>query len=170
MKKALLVQIILGLSLITFCQVDYSIVDSLKKSINYTNLDTLKWYEVSLTYVSYPKPTYLINGREIDEKEYNFYKKNYDNILVCKPCYLKVYDEFDNLLREAVQYMDCFVGLYIDYYPNGNIKTVGQYKENLSANWDKASKVCNIKDGIWLYYDINGNLIKKEKYKNNVQQ
>jgi antitoxin component YwqK of YwqJK toxin-antitoxin module len=43
---------------------------------------------------------------------------------------LKVYDEKENLMWEAIQYTDCKAGFYIDYYPNGQIRSVGQFKEN----------------------------------------
>lgn len=44
-------------------------------------------------------------------------------------------------------------GNYFEYFPTGEIKIKGKYREGLMT-------------GVWKYYDASGNLVKRERYKN----
>ena len=88
----------------------------------------------------------------------------------CTPCYMKTLSPDDVLLYAGVQYTDCVVGNWTEYYPDGKIKLTGQYKENPTDNWNNIWKrgYCSVKEGTWTYYDENGKVMKTEKYKDNV--
>lgn len=142
----------------------------------YKDLDTVVRYNVNLASGpakdcshfdgKYPVK-YFVNCREVSKAEYLKYQEANDRIKECKPCYMKTLDSNGVLLRIAVQYGDCVVGSWSEYYPNGKIKVSGYYKENDTGNWNNIWKrgYCSRKEGEWIYYDENGNITKKEKYK-----
>lgn len=142
----------------------------------YKGLDTIVHYYVNLASGpakdcshfdgNYPVK-YFVNCKEVSQTEYLKYKEANDRIKECKPCYMKTLDSSGVLLRTAVQYGDCIVGNWTEYYPDGKIKVTGQYKENDTGNWNNLWKrgYCSRKEGEWCYYDENGNITKKEKYK-----
>ncbi|MBI3512375.1 MAG: hypothetical protein HY064_17065 [Bacteroidetes bacterium] len=146
----------------------------------YSSLDTLKYYDVEL--VSGPgkscheldfrlkKIKYWVDCKEVSEKEYMKYYVPNDQLGDCKPCYLETLDKNDHLLTAGVQYTDCPVGDWFEYYPDGKIKVNGHYKENLTGNWDDlyARGYCAIKNGTWTYYAEDGSVTKKEIYKDGV--
>jgi len=110
---------------------------------------------------------YYVNDKLVDKRTYDNYQYLFDNISKCKPCFLKVYNEDDVLVRTAQQYSDCPVGSWTEYYPNGKVKVAGQYKRNGQGRWEQQDYrlICSIKEGEWKYYDERGNLIKIETYK-----
>ena len=134
----------------------------------YSKLDTIETYNVGLSAETGPGyARYFVNDKQVDKKTYDRYKIPWDNIGKCTPCFLKTYDEENILVSESVQYTDCGVGLWIEYYPNGHIKVIGHYKENDTGNWKDIYKrgYCSVRNGKWTYYDINGNETKIENYK-----
>jgi antitoxin component YwqK of YwqJK toxin-antitoxin module len=156
---------IIMVGLISFCDA-YSQVNT-NKNI-YSRLDTIETYDVGLSAEIGPGyAKYFVNDKEVDKRTYDLYKVPWDNIGKCTPCFLKTYDEDNILVRESVQYTDCAVGLWIEYYPNGRIKVIGHYKENDTGNWKDIYKrgYCSVRNGKWIYYDINGKETKIENYK-----
>ena len=134
----------------------------------YPQLDTMETYDVTLSEVTGPNGAhYYVNDEEVHRKTYDRYKALWDNIEKCTPCFLKSYDENHVLMRGSVQYTDCSVGLYIEYYPDGATKLIGHFKQNATHDWHNLAKrhYCTIKDGQWTYYDKNGRVIKLESYK-----
>ncbi len=131
-------------------------------------MDTLETHYHNLSWQSTNgKFTYYQNGKKISKRKYDDLSSTTIDLNDCKPCYLITYDG-NKLIYEGDFYSDCGVGLYIDYYPNGNVKTKGQYKKNTKNNWDenKVSEWCSIKNGLWLYYNTTGNLLRSEQYEN----
>ena len=49
------------------------------------------------------------------------------------------------------------------YYRDGKVKAISGYK--LGRTTEKSEYV-SIKHGEWIFYDSNGNVVKKENYKN----
>ena len=132
----------------------------------YGKLDTLKCYSVSLTATHQNgKDEYSLNNKKISAEDYQHYHQVWHNIGLCKPCYLQVYDENEILIRTSVQYTDCPVGEWKEYYPDGKIKIEGQYKQNSSGDWQNISQNGYCRQvGAWKYYDTSGNVIKTETY------
>ena len=89
---------------------------------------------------------------------FNMRKSNYKTIANCTPCILKYYDENNKLIHKAIQYTDCWVGAFEEYYPNGKVKLSGQYLENTTGNWENIYErgYCNVPDGIWTYFNEKG--------------
>lgn len=58
------------------------------------------------------------------------------------------------------------IGLYKEYHTNGKIKLKGSYFKYDSTSWtnQNADIPRSSKDGIWITYDDNGKIIKKEIY------
>ncbi len=134
----------------------------------YSKLDTLYYYRISIRAEIWGSTgNYWVNDRPVSKQTYYRYKNFSDNLFKCKPCYLKTLNANGKLIREAVQYTDCFVGKRIDYYSNGRIKIKGQYKENNTGDWSNLSRrgYCSKKEGTWRFYERNGKR-KIEKYKN----
>lgn len=149
---------------------------------SYVNLDTLIFYDVSLasgpqavncstfTDKAKTKVTYYVNCREVSEAVYMKYKKGFDNLGNCTPCILKHFSEDDQLTALAVQYTDCRVGYYYEYYPGGKIKVAGHYKMNTTRSWKNLwnRKFCSVRHGTWMYYRSDGSVEKTEQYDNDV--
>ena len=85
----------------------------------------------------------------------------------CTPCLLETYNAEEKLLYRGVQYTDCRIGFWTEYFLNGKVKLAGQYKENDTHLWGNLYKrnLCSIMEGTWTYYDEKGNVTKVEKYK-----
>ena len=80
------------------------------------------------------------------------------------------YDKDNHLLFEALKYNDCFIGYFIDYWPNGSVKTRGQYLQNNTVDWTDLVKrgLCSIKDSVWKTYSDDGRLIGDYTYSKDV--
>lgn len=145
-----------------------------------TTFDTLKTYDVFLEQVKTSwGMDYKANGQSVSVEKYNYYKMHWNAAYACKPCYLATMDAQDHVLHFALQYQNCLVGIYKEYYPEGGIKVEGQYKTDTTGNFDAFLKQgnCNLRIGKWIYYGSqgtktkaevydNGKLIKIEEYKN----
>ena len=134
----------------------------------YSRLDTVETTNVGLRSETGPTyARYYVNDKLVDKRTYDNYQYLFDNLSKCKPCFLKVYNEDDVLVRTAQQYSDCPVGTWTEFYPNGKVKVEGQYKRNGQGRWEQQDYrlICSIEEGSWKYYDERGNLIKVEKYR-----
>lgn len=62
------------------------------------------------------------------------------------------------------------IGEWYEYHPNSNISAIGKYEKNnnifFSTKYepDIYERLYSIKDGLWKYFDVDGNLIRKEWY------
>src|SRR5687767_13996363 len=120
----------------------------------YKNLKTKKFYRVNTSsQTTDSHTTYTVNGNEVCREYYQKYHSTWDNMANCCPCILQSYDENDVLLTEAVSCTDCLVGWYKEYYPSGQLKVIGHYKENPTGRWrniwDRGE--CNVMMGEWIY-------------------
>jgi hypothetical protein len=110
--------------------------------------------------------TYKINGKEVDKATYEKYHDTWGTIETCKPCIVLAYDYNDKLLHKGIQYMDCPVGYWIEYFPNGKVKLIGHFKENEAGNWENAYErgFCR-EDGVWTYFNETGKQLFSEYWK-----
>mgnify|MGYP000132526055 CR=1 FL=1 len=133
----------------------------------YKKLKTRKFYPICLNSYSKGDSTiYLVNDKRVSKYSYRREMRKfdrYDAVDKCKPCILKYYDENGILDREGVNYSDCCVGWFKDYYPNGKVKLSGWCKENPTRNWDSFS--CGIPDRQWTYFKENGDTLYCEFWK-----
>lgn len=137
----------------------------------YKNLETRKSYAVNLiSRNGEGKIIYEVNGKKVSKQVYDKYHSTWKNMVTCCPCILKSYDENDILLRESVSCADCEVGWFKDYFPNGNLKLKGNYKENPTGNWKNIwdRGYCNVPDGEWIYFNENGETLYSEFWDNGV--
>ncbi|MET4108181.1 hypothetical protein [Hymenobacter sp. UYP22] len=88
----------------------------------------------------------------------------------CTPCILARYDKDGHLYTKAVQYTDCGVGFYNEYYPSGKLKITGQHQENDTGKWDDIYDrgLCWTKTGEWIFYSETGKVITKEYWNNGI--
>jgi hypothetical protein len=130
-------------------------------------LDTLKRYDVNLDEVltTWGKK-YMANGKEISKDQYLMYKENWSITEKCQPCVMVTYDHMDRIKHQAIQHFDCFVGEYIEFYPDGKVKTKGYFKTPPSNDWGnlRMRQLCSVRDGKWTYYNENGKAELIETY------
>ena len=72
--------------------------------------------------------------------------------------WIKLYNTHNQLIYEGLKYSDCKIGKFICYWPNGNIKVIGEY-DGYSYSNKKGyvlKKCAGKKKGTWVYYDENG--------------
>lgn len=137
----------------------------------YGKLDTLEIFAAMLSESHGPDGSkYYVNGEQVRKIIYDDKRKLFDNLLKCKPCYLITLDVDLKPILAAVSYVECMVGSWIEYYKNGHVKSIGQFKENPTGNWSnlKARGYCSVRVGEWKYFDMNGRLIKVEHYNDGV--
>ena len=58
--------------------------------------------------------------------------KKWREIRNCRPCIIERYDSAQRIIEKSVRYTDCPVGFYITYFPNGKVRAIGHYRENLT--------------------------------------
>lgn len=109
--------------------------------------------------------TFSINNKEATEPEYN---QGLANISRCTPCIVKDYNENNIEISESVSYSDCLVGWQKIFFPNGKLKLLAQYKENISGHWDNLWErgLCSIPDGKWIYFNEQGDTLYTELWRN----
>ncbi len=133
----------------------------------YKNLDTLRTYDVFLEERTTPFGiAYMCNGAEVTKSRYMEMKRFWNAADACQPCLLYTYNNKDQLKYVAYQYENCLCGEYKEYYPEGQLKVEGQFRENLTGNWEnlKQRNLCSVRNGTWTYYLENGNVEKIEVY------
>jgi hypothetical protein len=131
----------------------------------YKNLEIRRFYSVQLfSQISNDKGIYEVNGKRVSKSTYEKYDSTWKNMTTCCPCILKKYNEKDVLIREGVYCQDCGVGIFKEFYPNGNVKLSGAYKENPTGNWENISerRYCQVQYGQWVYYKENGDTLYSE--------
>ena len=130
----------------------------------YKELQTIKFYAVNLD--SFGR-FYKANGRIVSKSTFNKYSSTWEDMENCCPCILKEYDANDNLIREKVACADCDVGWFKEFYLNGKLKLIGQYKENSTGDWNNIVKrgFCSVRDGQWIYFNKKGDMLYSEFWK-----
>jgi hypothetical protein len=164
MKKLFLSALLTGCSMIAWCQ-----SDTIKKPIAYPRMDTIVYYLIDSESMSIEKGAviYKVNSRVVNEKQWKKMTIGISKIKICTPCIVKTYNAKDTLVSIGVQYRRCDIGSYTAFYPDGRVRISGQYKENTTGKWDKASLslYCSKKDGLWTYYTPSGKVKTTELYK-----
>ena len=141
--------------------------------------DTLIIYDTII-----PSPWLSKNSKEWREAQRQYFQlrvkphldssesNSYPNIgLTVKPYpknkfyYLKFYAEDSIIAFEGLRYNHQFVGQYISYHKNGQIKTKGNHTP-IKFKRNGVIKKGAQKDGTWTYFSKSGKIIRKEKYKN----
>jgi antitoxin component YwqK of YwqJK toxin-antitoxin module len=134
----------------------------------YGNLETKRFYDVNMGKSgSGSKITYTVNDGKVDKETYDKYHDTWQNFETCCPCILQTYDINDVLQTEAVSCTDCLVGFYFEFHENGVTKIKGHCKENPTGNWSDIFKrgYCSVKDGIWEYFNEQGEIFSIETWK-----
>lgn len=112
------------------------------------------------------KCTYWVDGKSSTKANYDNVSSQQDKISLCKPCWLR-YKDKGQLIYEGDFYEDCCIGAYIERYSNGRIKVKGQYKTPATKIPNYNAGDCR-RLGEWTYYKVNGEMEKKEVYKDGV--
>ena len=132
-------------------------------------MDTLRTYDVFLEERLTPfGKAYMCNGIEVTKQKYLEYKRFWGASAACTPCTLYTYNDKNELKHVAYQYEECLCGSYKEYYADKTLKVEGQFKQNTTGNWEniKSKNICNIRDGVWIYYTETGVEEKRETYVN----
>lgn len=166
MKQTALILLMTLIFKLTFAQIDLTKTDTTK--FIYKGLETRKFYRVGYSSSSTNGvTTYKLNDKEVSKSTYDKYHSTWKNMETCKPCVLMTYDMNDKLLYKGIQYTDCPVGFWIEYFPNGKVKLIGHYKENESGDWNNAwdRGFCR-QDGAFTYFNESGEELYTEYWKN----
>ena len=137
----------------------------------YSDLDTITFYAVSIEYRRSRWPfRYSVDSWPASKKTYSKYNKAYVALAACRPCYVRTYNRNGVLIREGEQYTDCSVGTWVEYHPNGKKRVEGLFRRNQTADWTDIWNrgLCNTKEGVWTYYDVNGIVLERKEYVNGV--
>jgi len=153
---------IISLLLFVVLNLNYiNLLSQIDTNTVYKNLEVRKFYSVGTSSsTTGGRTTYKINNRSVKKAIYDKYNDTWENMATCCPCILKSYNENDILLTEAVSCTDCGVGYYKEFYPNGQLKLKGQFRENSTNNWKDiyGRGYCSIQDGMWLYFNDKGQI------------
>jgi hypothetical protein len=166
MKNATLIFLLTFSCSLTFAQIDLTKTDTTKSV--YQGLETRKFYRVGYSSSSINGvTTYRLNDKEVSKSTYDRYHSTWENMETCKPCILMTYDINEHLLCKGIQYTDCPVGFWIEYFPNGKVKLIGHYKENVSGDWNFSwnGGFCE-PDGAFTYFNETGEEIYTEYWEN----
>lgn len=76
------------------------------------------------------------------------------------------YNDKNRLLFEALKYNSCFIGAFVNYWENGQVKTKGQYLTNNTNDWKdlEGRGLCSVMDGEWKNYNDSGILTSTVLY------
>ena len=97
---------------------------------------------------------YKINGKEVTREQWDLIDSANSRMVLCTPCYALVLNE-DSILKSE--------GLYYYDYPNGkkaenvDIQVPGERHIWINKNPRQ--------EGLWIYYDKEGNVIDRKVYK-----
>lgn len=137
---------------------------------DYTRFDTISTYDVNLTdYLTTNGRVYLANGKVISKEKHDFYKSNWERLQNCQPCEVYTYNEHDQLKHVAIQFGECLVGPFREYYSDGKVKVEGNFKSNTGNDWSTSLRLrglCSVREGVWNYYSPQGKLESVETYQN----
>jgi hypothetical protein len=165
MKPTTLILLLTCMFSLTFAQTEWAKTDTTKSV--YRGLTTKKFYKVQyFSSSTNGVTTFKINNKEVSKTTYDKYYSTWKNMETCKPCILLTYDIDDKLLSKSVQYTDCPVGFWIEYFPNRKVKLIGHYKENVTGDWshDWGSGNCR-QDGAFTYFSETGKELYTEYWK-----
>jgi antitoxin component YwqK of YwqJK toxin-antitoxin module len=165
MKRATLTILIGLIWTLTFAQVDATMTDTTKSV--YKGLITKKFYNIGYSSSSTNGVTvYKMNDKEVTKSNYDKYHNTWKNMETCKPCILETYDINNKLLKKGIQYTDCPVGFWIEYFPNGKVKLIAHYKENENGDWNNAwdRGFCR-PDGAFTYFNDRGQKLYTEYWR-----
>jgi MORN repeat variant len=181
--RIILVFSILIFSLNGICQQKPSCIIELKDTID---MDTC--------FLVTESTFFLRNEAKFDQVGFKVYKYYYNNGVLKETFFMwadRTYGEYKSYhpngeLKEIYNVIESrIVGPYMKFHLNGSIKVFGNYKSFDCFNeiggrcdtleMDTTSglyrifitncRIVSVKEGEWLYYDKDGNLIKKEIYK-----
>lgn len=131
--------------------------------------DTISTYDVNLSdYMTTNGRVYMANGKVISKEKYLFYKDNWEKVKNCQPCQVYTYNDQQQLKHVSVQFEECLVGPFTEYYLDGRLKVEGNFKSNPSTDWSnlRLRGLCSVREGEWKYYSDNGKLEVVETYQN----
>lgn len=166
MKQIAQILLLASICNLSFAQIDLTKTDTTKSV--YKGLETRKFYRVGYSSSSINGvTTYKLNDNEVSKSTYDKYHDTWKNMETCEPCILMTYDINENLLYKGIQYTDCIVGFWIEYFPNGKVKLIGHYKENESGNWKNSWGIGLCRpDGAFTYFNESGEELYTEYWKN----
>jgi antitoxin component YwqK of YwqJK toxin-antitoxin module len=124
------------------------------------NLDTVNFYLINEIH---PGNTYKINGQIVGKEEQLKFVERNEAIWTCCPCVLKSFSSEGYQVKQRVCCPNMNVGWQKEYFPNGNLKFAGQFKENPQRNQRTGDMV---KNGKWQYYSIAGDTAWTELWDN----
>ena len=159
-------------------------------SQNSYDLDTIKITYFSSAYKSSGpnndnEVIYSVDGKTVSESYYLNLVSEFENFINnCTPCFVK--STYNSGLTQSLSsnYLETYFGKFIEYHKNGNISIEGNYSSlntheisilkskynffQFKKRKQKGSLIKKIgfKEGEWNYYDLNGQLIRKDYYKN----
>ncbi len=136
---------------------------------NSIQFDTISTYDVNLSdYMTTNGRVYMANGKVISKEKHEFYKKNWESVQNCQPCEVYTYNEHNQLRHIAIQYGECLVGPFKEYYLDGKLKIEGNFKSNTSNDWSslRLRGLCSVREGTWNHYSSAGKLETIETYQN----
>ncbi|HZH68694.1 MAG TPA: hypothetical protein VFD65_05790 [Chitinophagales bacterium] len=129
--------------------------------------DTISTYDVNLSSsMTTNGRIYFANGKAISKAKYEFYKSNWERVQRCQPCEVSTYNENHELKHIAIQYGDCFVGPFKEFYTNGKVKVEGNFKSITNNDWSslRLRGLCSTREGEWKHYSPEGKLETIEQY------
>ncbi|MCO5233745.1 MAG: hypothetical protein LC105_12420 [Chitinophagales bacterium] len=133
------------------------------------DIDTVSTYDVNLSdYMTTNGRVFYANGKTISKDKYEFYRESWKKLQECQPCKVYTYN-IDGILKHiSIQYNECLVNNFVEYYPNGKIKVEGNFKAVENNDWSnlRLRGLCSIREGNWNYYNDNGVLSYIETYEN----
>lgn len=139
------------------------------RKVNYAKMDTIQIYDVNLSYYAdiSGREEFFVNDVQVDKQRYEKYD-SFKKTQNCCPCVVEHLTIHDTLISRATECRTCRVGDYTEYYPNGNFKCLGKYKQNDTENWQSLRNrgLCDIKTSEWVYFDVHGDTLYIEKWNN----
>lgn len=136
---------------------------------NSVQFDTISTFDVNLSdYMTTNGRVYMANGKVISKEKHEFYKKNWERVQNCQPCEVYTYNEHHQLKHVAIQFGECLVGPFKEYYTDGKLKIEGNFKSNPGSDWSslRLRGLCSVREGVWNYYSSTGKLETVETYEN----
>ncbi len=110
---------------------------------------------------------YFVNKERVSRRMHDYYRSKLDAAIRCKPCWIKNFNIDEKPVSEGLFYGDYPAGKMIEYYSNGKVRCTGFYAPVDYTNLNRwYSENAGKKDSTWSFFNIYGNLIKVEYYKN----
>ncbi|MCO5230875.1 MAG: hypothetical protein M9958_06930 [Chitinophagales bacterium] len=133
------------------------------------DLDSVATYDVNLSdYLTTNGRVYYANSKVISKDKYDFYKESWKKLQECQPCRVYTYNADNQLKHISIQYYECLVDTFTEYFPSGKIKVEGSFKTVNNNDWSnlRLRGLCSIREGNWNYFNDLGALIYIETYEN----